>query len=155
MEQLVLGRLAPVFELPDQEGKFVRLSDFKGSKLLIFFFSQTDDHGTIKQVCSVNLSLWSLARGNMKALGISSDTIENQQQLSQQYGLRFPLLSDPKGETAKTFGAWGEKYGKSGLHKGILRSSFIIDENGHILQENYKIDPCETVTRAEQFLKMY
>jgi thioredoxin-dependent peroxiredoxin len=148
MANLVPGDPAPSFELPDQQGNLVRLDDFKGRKLLLYFYPKADTPGCTAQSCSVRDSLGGLAAAGAAAVGISPDAPKAQAKFDSKYRLGFPLLSDPDHAVAEAYGAWGEKsmYGRK--YMGIVRSSFLIDEDGAIVQAWYKVSPADTVPQA-------
>ena len=148
MAELKIGDKAPDFTLKDQTGTDISLSDFKGKKLLLYFYPKADTPGCTKQACSIRDSRDSLGNQGMAAVGISPDKPEKQEKFDTKYSLGFPLLSDPDHETAEAYGAWGEKsmYGKK--YMGIIRSSFLIDEKGKIAGVWYKVKPLDTVPKA-------
>ena len=145
MAQLKQGDKAPDFALKDQSGKEVSLNDYKGKKLLLYFYPKADTPGCTKQACSIRDSSSDLGKSGVAAVGISPDQPDKQQKFDTKYGLGFPLLSDPDHKTAEAYGVWGEKkmYGKTSM--GIIRSSFLIDENGNIEKTWYKVKPLDTV----------
>jgi peroxiredoxin Q/BCP len=145
MAQLKQGDKAPDFTLKDQSGKEVSLSDYKRKKLLLYFYPKADTPGCTKQACSIRDSSSDLENSGVAAVGISPDQPDKQQKFDTKYGLGFPLLSDPEHKTAEAYGVWGEKkmYGKTSM--GIIRSSFLIDENGNIEKTWYKVKPLDTV----------
>ena len=148
MPKLSVGEAAPQFALKDQAGKIVRLADYKGRKLLVYFYPRADTPGCTKQACSIRDSAAQLATRKLAAVGISPDEPGDQSKFDQKYGLGFPLLSDPDHAVAEAYGAWGEKtmYGKTSM--GIIRSSFLIDEQGKIAEAWYKVSPEDTVPKA-------
>jgi peroxiredoxin Q/BCP len=148
MASLESGRKAPAFNLLDQDGNKVKLSDFKGKKLLLYFYPKADTPGCTKQACSVSTSLRSLKKQRIEAVGISPDPPDKQMKFDLKHKLGFPLLSDPDHKVAKAYGAWGEKsmYGKK--YEGIIRSSFLIDEEAKVIQAWYKVKPDDTVPLA-------
>ena len=152
MAALKTGDKAPAFSLLDQQGKKVSLSDFKGGKLLIYFYPKADTPGCTKQACSIRDASKELKKLAAAAVGISPDEPSRQKKFDDKYSLGFPLLSDPDNKIAKAYGAWGEKsmYGKK--YKGIIRSSFVIDDKGKILQASYKVKPLDTVPNATEIL---
>jgi peroxiredoxin Q/BCP len=152
MAKLNIGDKAPAFSLLDQDGKKVSLSDFKGKKLLLYFYPKADTPGCTKQACSVKDASKELKKLGTAALGISPDEPPKQKKFDEKYSLGFPLLSDPDNKVAKAYGAWGEKsmYGKK--YMGIIRSSFVIDEKGKILQASYKVKPLDTLPNAKEVL---
>ena len=152
MAQLKPGDMAPNFELDDQNGKKVKFSDFKGRKLLLYFYPKANTPGCTTQACSVRDAKDDLADMGVAALGISPDPPQQQKKFDEKYGLGFPLLADTDHKVADAYGVWGEKsmYGKK--YEGIIRSSFLIDEEGKISQTWYKVSPKDTVPQARQAL---
>lgn len=148
MAQLKVGDQAPGFTLKDQDGRTVSLADFKARKLLLYFYPKADTPGCTAQSCSVRDAMEHLAARGAVAVGISPDEPAKQKKFDDKYDLGFPLLSDPNHEVAQAYGAWGDKsmYGKT--YQGIIRSSFLIDETGRILQASYKVKPQDTVPKA-------
>ena len=126
------GQTAPDFELPDQDGNPVSLEDFKGSRALVYFYPADDTPGCTKEACQFNDNLTAFERANVPVLGISPDDAASHQRFRAKYGLRFNLLSDPDHDVLERYGAWGEKtlYGKTSV--GVLRSTFLVDEQGRI-----------------------
>jgi len=148
MTQLTQGDAAPDFSLLDQNEQTVSLSDFKGEKLLVYFYPRANTPGCTRQSCAVGEALPDLKKLGVRAVGISPDKPASQKKFDDKFGLGFPLLSDPEKETARAFGAFGVKnmYGKK--TEGIVRSSFLIDEKGHIISAWYKVKPEDTVPKA-------
>jgi peroxiredoxin Q/BCP len=153
MSRLAAGDQAPDFKLADQHGKTVTLSDFQGHKLLIYFYPKADTPGCTAQACSVRDSRADLAKLELAVVGISPDDPEVQAEFDRKHGLDFPLLSDPDHAVADAYGVWGDKsmYGKT--YQGIIRSSFLVDERGRIIQAWYQVSPKDTVPKARQALK--
>ncbi|HNS22774.1 MAG TPA: thioredoxin-dependent thiol peroxidase [Sedimentisphaerales bacterium] len=152
MAELLVGDKAPAFSLKDQNGQKVSLSDFKGRKLLLYFYPKADTPGCTRQSVCVRDASAELAKAGVAVVGISPDQPDKQKKFDDKHSLGFPLLCDPDHETAQAYGAWGEKslYGKT--YEGIVRSSFLVDEDGKVLQASYKVKPEDTVPNARKVL---
>lgn len=154
MPKLSPHAAAPDFRLPDQHGQPVSLADFRGRKLLVYFYPQADTPGCTVQACSIRDAREELRDLGLAVVGISPDQPATQQKFDAKYNLSFPLLADPDHRVAEAYGAWGEKtrYGKKSL--GIIRSSFLIDAAGKIVKAWYGVKPEETVPKAEKALRI-
>ncbi len=152
MTKLKKGDAAPNFELQDQQGNTVALSSFRGKKLLLYFYPKADTPGCTKQACSIRDAKADLSSTGLASLGVSPDAPNKQKKFHEKYNLGFPLLSDPDHKIAVAYGAWGEKsmYGKK--YEGIIRSSFLIDEEGKIVEAWYNVKPLDTVPKALESL---
>jgi peroxiredoxin Q/BCP len=153
MTTLEVGDAAPSFELPDQHGKRVRLQDFRGRKLLVYFYPEADTPGCTTQSCSVRDHRQDLAGIGMDVVGISPDQQDKQLAFDEKYGLGFPLLSDPDHAIADAWGTWGEKSRDGRTYQGIIRSSFLVDEDGRIERAWYGVRPEDTVPNALEALR--
>ncbi len=153
MAKLNPGEPAPDFELENQEGRKIKLSDVRGRKVLLDVYPKADTPGCTKQACAIRDARAELAGLAVASLGISPDRPAAQQKFDNKYGLGFPLLSDPDHAVASAYGAWGEKSRYGRTVKGIIRSSFLIDENGRIIRAWYQVKPEETVPKALEALK--
>ena len=152
MAKLNAGDAAPDFKLADQHGKTVKLTDFRGRKLLLYFYPKADTPGCTRQACSIRDARQELAALGLAVVGLSPDLPARQKKFDDKYNLSFPLLADQDHAVAEAYGTWGEKsmYGKKVA--GITRSSFLINETGKIIQSWYKISPEDTVPKARQAL---
>jgi peroxiredoxin Q/BCP len=153
MTKLNKGDKAPDFRLSDQNEKENKLEDFKGKKLLVYFYPKADTPGCTKQACNVRDAREELGDLGVEVVGISPDTPAKQKKFDDKHGLGFSLLSDQDNTIAKTYGAWGEKsmYGKK--YEGIIRSSLLIDEQGRVIETWYKVSPKDTMAKALKTLK--
>ncbi len=149
---LKAGDPAPDFALEDQHGKTVRLSDLRGRKVLVYFFPKADTPGCTTQACSLRDARSDLDAAGAVVIGISPDKPAAQARFDTKYDLGFPLLSDADHAVAEAYGVWGEKsmYGKK--YMGIIRSAFVIDEDGRIADALYKVSPKDTAPKALQAL---
>ena len=136
------GSTAPAFNLADQQGNKIRLSSFKGRKVLVYFYPKADTPGCTTQACGLRDVLGDI--GDVAVLGISPDKPEKQKKFDDKYSLGFPLLADEDHAVAEAYDVWTEKsmYGRK--YMGILRSSFLIDEKGKISHAWPKISPKDT-----------
>jgi peroxiredoxin Q/BCP len=138
------GDKAPTFTLLDQSGAKVKLSDFKGRKVLVYFYPRADTPGCTTQACELRDAKPKI--GDTVVLGISPDKPEKQAKFDAKYELGFPLLADEDHAVAEAYEVWGEKknYGKT--YMGIIRSAFLVDEKGKVAQAWYKVSPKDTTT---------
>jgi len=152
MAKLSPGGKAPSFSLRDQNGKTVKLADYKGKKLLVYFYPKAMTSGCTKQACDIRDHRQDLAKLGVDVVGISPDEPEKQKEFDEKYSLGFPLLSDPDHTVAAAWGVWGERsmYGKK--FEGIIRSSFLVDERGTVTHTWYNVKPLDTAPKAEQAL---
>ena len=153
MAKLHSGDKAPNFKLSDQDEKEVNLQDFKGRKLLLYFYPKADTPGCTKQACNVRDAKEQLADLGVDVIGISPDASGKQKKFADKYDLGFSLLSDQDNKVAKTYGVWGEKsmYGKK--YEGIIRSALLLDEEGNVVQTWYKVSPKDTIPKALKALE--
>ena len=153
MARLKAGDAAPEFALPDQHGQTVRLADFGGGQLLLYFYPKADTPGCTRQACSIRDAREELREMGLAVVGISPDQPARQQKFDDRYNLSFPLLADPDHRVAEAFGAWGEKISYGKKTQGIIRSSFLIDGAGKIVAAWYGVKPEDTVPKAEKVLR--
>jgi len=149
---LAAGDAAPPFALTDQHGETVRLEDFRGRKLLVYFYPKADTPGCTTQSCDVRDHRQEFVDLGVDVVGISPDEPGAQLAFDRKFSLGFPLLADTDHAVADAWGTWGEKklYGKA--YMGVIRSSFLVDEDGRIEQAWYKVSPSKTVPNAQRAL---
>ena len=130
--QLKIGQKAPAFTLPNQDGKLVRLADFKGKKVVLYFYPKDDTPGCTKESCAFRDGLEEIHASGAVVLGISADSVDSHKKFVKKFNLNFPLLSDEKKTVVQAYGVWKEKslYGRKFM--GIERTTFIIDEQGKL-----------------------
>ena len=151
--KLKAGDRAPAFTLLDQKGKKVKLSDFKGKSVVVYFYPKADTPGCTTQSCALRDAEPDLKKLKAKVIGISPDPPEKQAKFDEKYGLGFPLLADTEHEIAKKWGVWGQKtlYGRKFM--GIIRSAFVVDDKGKIAAAFYKVSPKDTVPKVTAALE--
>ncbi|AJC86855.1 thioredoxin-dependent thiol peroxidase [Campylobacter sp. RM16704] len=134
MKELQIGDKAPVFELLNQDGVKISLSDFLGKKIILYFYPKDNTPGCTTQACEFSQNYEEFLKQNTVVIGISPDSIKSHENFIKKYDLKHILLSDGEKEICKLYGAWGLKknYGKE--YEGLIRSTFIVDENGNIVK---------------------
>jgi peroxiredoxin Q/BCP len=136
------GDKAPAIALLDQSGAKTKLTDFKGRKVLVYFYPKADTPGCTQQSCGLRDIAGDV--GDTAIIGISPDPVKKQAKFDEKYGLGFPLLSDEDHAVAEAYDVWAEKsmYGRK--YMGIVRSAFLIDDKGKIAEAWYKVSPKDT-----------
>ncbi|MCP4678578.1 MAG: thioredoxin-dependent thiol peroxidase [Deltaproteobacteria bacterium] len=148
MTALASGKKAPSFKLLDQDENTVQLKDFEGQKLLVYFYPRANTSGCTRQSCAVSDALPDFKKLKVATVGISPDKPASQKKFDDKHGLGFPLLSDIDRKVARKFGALGLKNVRGVKKEGIIRSSFLIDEKGKVVDAWYKVKPEDTVPKA-------
>ena len=146
---LNVGDKAPDFTLLDQDGNSVSLTDFRGKKVLLWFYPKASTPGCTAEGCNIRDNLDRFTGANVQVLGMSKDSVRRQKNFATKQGFQYPLLSDETGNTVEAYGAWGPKKFMGREFDGILRISYIIDEQGHIEQVFAKV---KTKTHGEDVL---
>ncbi len=154
MAQLKEGAKAPVFKGRDQDGKLVSLEDFKGKKVVLYFYPKDDTPGCTSEACNLRDNHAELLSRGFVIVGVSPDTEKSHQRFRSKYMLPFSLIADPEAKIIKEYGAWGEKsmYGKK--YEGVLRTTFIIDETGNILRVIGKVNVKDHAKQILEELKI-
>jgi peroxiredoxin Q/BCP len=152
MGQLKEGMKAPDFKGTDQDGKEVKLSDFAGKKLVLYFYPKDNTPGCTAEACNLRDNYTELLKKGFAVVGISADNEKSHKGFAEKYSLPFPLIADTSKKILDDYGVWKEKslYGKTFL--GIVRTTFIIDEKGIIEKIITKV---ETSAHTEQIFKVY
>jgi thioredoxin-dependent peroxiredoxin len=145
--RLAPGDAAPDFTLRDAQGNAVSLSSLRGKRVIIYFYPAAMTPGCTKEACDFRDSLSSLAAAGFAVIGISPDSPAKLAKFAERDGLTFPLLSDPDHKVLDAYGAYGEKmlYGKKSV--GVIRSTFVVDENGKIEKAQYAVKATGHVAR--------
>jgi peroxiredoxin Q/BCP len=148
-----IGEKAPDFQLRNQDGEWVRLSDFRGRKIVLFVYPKAGTPGCTTQACGFRDAFPRIESANAVVLGISPDEPQDLAKWKAKERLPYNLLSDPDHAVIEAWGAWGEKsvYGKKTM--GVLRSHWIIDEQGTVVDARIKVSPEDSVKLATEFLK--
>ncbi len=150
--RLEVGQTAPGFSLPDADGNTVRLADFKGRAVIVYFYPAASTPGCTKQACTFRDSLAGLNGAGIDVVGISPDKPEKLAKFRDAEALTFPLLSDPERKVLTAWGTFGEKkmYGKT--VQGVIRSTFLIDEKGKIALAQYNVKAAAAATLIQKII---
>ena len=146
---LEIGTIAPEFTLPDQAGQTHTLSAYRGKKVILYFYPKDSTPGCTKEACGYAEHLPAFTEKGAVVLGVSKDSVASHQRFAEKYNLTFPLLSDPDLTVIQAYDVWKEKklYGKAFM--GVVRTTYLIDENGVIVRANDKV---KAATDAEKML---
>ncbi len=131
---LETGSMAPDFELPDQNGNKHRLSDYRGKKVILYFYPKDNTSGCTKQACGFGDRYPQFTEKGAVVLGVSKDSVSSHKKFEQNYKLPFTLLSDTNLDVIKAYGVWQEKKNYGKVTMGVVRSTYLIDENGVIVR---------------------
>lgn len=138
---LATGMMAPAFTLQDRTGKTVSLSDFLGKKVVIYFYPKDNTPGCTRQACAFAGLYNEFRKKGVEVIGISKDSVASHEKFAEKYELPFVLLADPERTAIEAYGVWQEKkqYGKVSM--GVVRTTFLVDENGMIVKIMPKVNP--------------
>jgi peroxiredoxin Q/BCP len=141
MALLSVGDKAPAFTAKDQDGKTVKLSDFKGRKVVLYFYPKDDTPGCTTEACGLRDDYGELTRRGVAVLGVSTDTEASHRKFADKYDLPFTLLADPDRKLVEAYGVWGEKklYGRA--YMGTHRVTYLVDERGRVAEVWPKVSP--------------
>jgi thioredoxin-dependent peroxiredoxin len=146
--KLKLGDPAPEFELSNDKGKRVKLSDYRGKRVVVYFYPKDDTPGCTTQACGFRDNYLAIEEKNAVILGISPDDAQSHVRFKTKFNLPFTLLSDEDHAVAETYGVWGEKSMMGKTYMGIIRSHFVVDEDGQLIDVQYNIKPEASVAGA-------
>ena len=138
---LKTGDKAPEFTLSDQNGRQVSLSDFKGKRVVLYFYPKDSTPGCTRQACAYGMGMREFAERNAAVIGISKDSVASHGKFAEKYSLPFPILSDPDHAVIEAYGCWQEKKMAGKVSMGTVRSTFLIDENGILIHAAEKVKP--------------
>ncbi|HMN29026.1 MAG TPA: thioredoxin-dependent thiol peroxidase [Caldilineaceae bacterium] len=147
-EKLQVGDQAPDFEAVTDAGNRVKLSDYRGKRVVLYFYPKDDTPGCTTQACSFRDNYPAIEEKNAVVLGVSPDDQASHVKFKSKFDLPFTLLVDADHAIAEAYGTWGEKtnYGKT--YMGIIRSNFVIDENGKLVKTLYDIKPADSFAES-------
>ena len=152
-KELKTGDVAPEFELPSDSGKPIKLSDLRGKRVILYFYPKDDTPGCTTQACGFRDAYPQIEEQNAVVVGISPDDVKSHQKFKTKHNLPFILLADEDHQVAEAYGVWGKKsmYGRE--YMGILRSHFVIDEQGKVIDTQVQVSPKDSVERAVELLR--
>lgn len=150
MTTLKAGDKAPDFKAEDQDGNNITLSDYKGKKLVLFFYPKASTPGCTAEACNLSDNYEAMSAKGYDILGVSADSKKRQQNFRNKYDFKYPLLADEDKKVIQAYGVWGPKKFMGKEYEGIHRTTFIIDENG-IIEE--VIEKVKTKAHAEQIME--
>ncbi|MDQ0153462.1 peroxiredoxin Q/BCP [Moryella indoligenes] len=136
---LEVGAKAPEFTLQDQDGKMHSLSDYRGQKVILYFYPKDNTAGCTKQACGFAERYPQIQEKGAVVLGVSKDSVKSHKNFEEKYSLPFTLLSDPDHEVLEAYGAWGEKKNYGKVSKGTIRTTYLIDEEGVVIKAMGKV----------------
>ena len=136
---LSVGTKAPEFELPDQDGVVHSLKDYSGKKVILYFYPKDNTSGCTKQACGFSDRYPQFTEKGAVVLGISKDSVASHKRFAEKYGLVFTLLADPERQVIEAYDVWKEKKNYGKVSMGVVRTTYLIDEDGVIIRANDKV----------------
>ena len=140
---LQVGTKAPDFTLPDQNGTMHSLADYRGKKVILYFYPKDNTSGCTKQACGFSERYPHFREKGVEVLGVSKDSVESHKRFEEKYGLAFPLLADPERKVLEAYDVWKEKTNYGKVSMGVVRTTYLIDENGVIIRAQDKVKAAE------------
>lgn len=150
---LQTGTAAPDFSLPDQNGNIRSLSDFRGQKVILYFYPKDMTSGCTKQACAFSELYPQFRDKSAVVIGISKDTVASHKKFEEKYGLPYPLLSDTEKTVLQSYDVWKEKKSAGRVSMGVIRTTYLIDENGIIVNAMDKVKAAENPAQMLNILK--
>ena len=136
---LQVGTAAPDFSLPDQNGVLHSLADYRGKKVILYFYPKDMTSGCTKQACGFSERMPHFLEKGVVVLGVSRDSVQSHKRFEEKYGLAFPLLADPERKVIEAYDVWKEKVNYGKVSFGIVRTTYLIDENGVIIRAQDRV----------------
>ncbi|HSM55757.1 MAG TPA: thioredoxin-dependent thiol peroxidase [Candidatus Sulfomarinibacteraceae bacterium] len=152
MPKLNVGDAAPGFTLTSSDGERVSLSDYSGQRVILFFYPRAATPGCTRQACGFRDNLPTIEEAGAAVIGVSPDSPADLAKWKEEENFAYPLLSDEDHEVAEAYGVWGEKTSFGRTYMGIIRSHFVIDEEGKLQDVQYNVSPEKSVERALEAL---
>ena len=140
---LEIGMKAPEFTLPDKDGNAVRLADFLGKKVVLYFYPRDNTPGCTRQACAFAGAYEGFKAHDVVVIGISKDSVASHKKFEEKYALSFTILSDPELAVIKAYDVWKEKKNYGKVSMGVVRTTYLIDEEGVIIKANDKVKAAE------------
>lgn len=136
---LEIGTKAPAFSLPDQNGKMHTLEEYKGKKVILYFYPKDNTAGCTKQACGYSERYPQFLEKGVEVIGISKDSVASHKKFEEKQGLKFTILADPELQAIEAYDVWKEKKNYGKVYMGVVRTTYLIDENGIIIKANDKV----------------
>ena len=149
---LEIGTKAPDFELPDQNGVLHKLSDYRGKKIILYFYPKDNTPGCTKQACGFSERKSLFTDKNVVILGVSKDSVASHKKFEEKFGLAFTLLADPERKVIEAYDVWKEKMNYGKISMGVVRTTYLIDEEGMIIKANDKVKAADDPEKMLQEL---
>ena len=148
---LAVGTVAPDFTLPDQNGVMHALKDFRGKKVILYFYPKDMTSGCTKQACGFAERYPQFTERGVEILGVSKDSVASHKRFEEKYGLPFTLLADPERKVIEAYGVWKEKKSAGKVSMGVVRTTYLIDEKGVIIRAESQVKAADN---PEQMLQV-
>ena len=149
---LTVGTKAPLFTLPDKDGNEVSLADFAGQKVVLYFYPRDNTSGCTKQACAFGAQYGAFQKKGVAVIGVSKDSVASHGKFAAKYDLPFLLLSDPELQAIQAYDVWHEKKMCGKVSMGVVRTTYVIDENGVIEWAKEKVKPDENAAEILAYL---